>query len=702
MTLEPWLSALGIEAGLVALGLALFLPGHRRPPAAGGPGFAERYAPTLLLSSVVILVAALFRLLQPLATPAGVAEVGALLGATFGEVDAGLRAAFGAVAGPEADVAAAAVLLLLHPAMLALAPLLWLAADEERAAKSVLASFAAYLLLALPAHFLLAIAVPQARPFPFLQDVGLLYFPVGYPNAVPGSHMALATCVALAARRSRNARFRPLAFAYPALLAPSLLYLGINGVVGVASGAAVAVLADVLAGRVTSVERIAHQRIDASPERKMEIRKAADELLFALTWAAESRDLRVRPRLVGSVAKDTYLGHKVDIDAFVLFPPDTPRRKLEEEGLALGRAVLEAPEERFAEHPYLAGKWRGLEAEVVPAYEVASSAERMSAVDRTPFHTDYVVRRLEGLQRRDVRLLKQFLLGVGVYGAEAKVQGFSGYLAELLVVKYGSFRGVLRAGADWRVGKLVALEPFEGVPRFHDPLVVIDPVDAGRNVASALSLENFLLFQEAAREYLKEPRLSFFFPRPVVPLPPERLADALRRRGGHGVVAVRLERPDILDDSLHAQLRKCGLALEEALLRGGFKPVAWDAWAGARDAVVAFELESLAVNEREVHLGPPVAAREHAERFRAKWTGNERALSAVYEEHGRLAVARRREFTSAAAFLRAKALELDLGKDLTALAQAKGFEVVEGAEALRSLDAGFVTGFVQRARPWDR
>lgn len=698
---EAWLTALGVEVAAVVLGLALFLPGYRRPAAPGAPGFAERYLAVLLAGAGLVVGAVLFGSLQPFATPAGLIQLGVDLGAFFHAADAGLRAALDALAGPAPDAVLGAAVLVLHPAMLLLAPLLWLAADEERAAKGVLVGYAGFLVLSLPVHYLLVVQLPLERPFPFLTEAGALWFPVSH-NDVPGVHAGLALVVALAARRSRNARFKPVAYAYPAALWAGLLYFGLNGLVGVLSGGLFALLADVLASRFTSVERIAHERIDASPERKMEIKRAAEDLLSHLRWAAEARDLDgVEPRLVGSVAKDTYLQHKVDIDAFVLFPPDTPRAKLQEEGLALGRAVLEQPEERFAEHPYLAGKWKGLDAEVVPAFKVASSAERMSAVDRTPFHTDYVARKLGTLQRREVRLLKQFLLGIGVYGAEAKVQGFSGYLAELLVLKHGSFRGVLEAGKDWRVGRLVALEPFEGAPRFPEPLVVIDPVDASRNVASALSLENMLLFQEAGREYLKEPRLSFFFPRRVVALPAQRLAELLRKRN-HALVAVRFEKPDILDDSLHAQLRKCASALGEALERGGFKVLASDAHAGPRDAAVALELESLALNEREIHRGPPVKAKEHAERFRAKWTGNDRALSAVYEEEGRLAVARRREFTNAAALVKAQALELDLGRDLNAMAQAKGFQVLAQEEALRALDATWLTGFLQRARPWER
>jgi tRNA adenylyltransferase (EC 2.7.7.25) len=61
-----------------------------------------------------------------------------------------------------------------------------------------------------------------------------------------------------------------------------------------------------------------------------------------------------------------------------------------------------------------------------------------------------VISNLHREQKDEVRLLKKFMKGIGVYGAEIKVKGFSGYVAELLVYFYDSFRNVLpprRAGS---------------------------------------------------------------------------------------------------------------------------------------------------------------------------------------------------------------------------------------------------------------
>ncbi|NIS30872.1 MAG: tRNA CCA-pyrophosphorylase, partial [Actinobacteria bacterium] len=55
--------------------------------------------------------------------------------------------------------------------------------------------------------------------------------------------------------------------------------------------------------------------------------------------------------------------------------------------------------------------------------------------DRTPFHAAYVEGRLNDELAAEVRVLKQLLEGIGVYGSDLKTRGFSGYLTELLVLE---------------------------------------------------------------------------------------------------------------------------------------------------------------------------------------------------------------------------------------------------------------------------
>jgi len=142
----------------------------------------------------------------------------------------------------------------------------------------------------------------------------------------------------------------------------------------------------------------------------------------------------------------------------------------------------------YAEHPYLTVRIEGVEVDVVPAFRIPRGQRPITAVDRTPFHTEFVLAHTDERTRDEVRLLKQFMKGIGVYGAEIKVQGFSGYVAELLVIAHSSFEETLRAASSWRhpvvVDKLV--KPLR---EFSEPLVIPDPTDPLRNAASAVHEE---------------------------------------------------------------------------------------------------------------------------------------------------------------------------------------------------------------------
>src|SRR2546430_7134858 len=178
----------------------------------------------------------------------------------------------------------------------------------------------------------------------------------------------------------------------------------------------------------------------------------------------------------------------------------------------------------------------------------------MSAVDRTPLHVDYVLGRVKEGQTDEIRLLKAWAEGIGVYGAEAKILGFSGYLCELLVLKYVTVRGGLEASLSWRPGIVLELDRAPA-RTFPEPLTVVDPVDPNRNVASAVSVEQLATFVHAAREYLQSPSERFFFPRPLKPLSVAKLRAAVKRRGG-GLLELLIPAPTITDEALLPQLRQ--------------------------------------------------------------------------------------------------------------------------------------------------
>ena len=168
--------------------------------------------------------------------------------------------------------------------------------------------------------------------------------------------------------------------------------------------------------------------------------------------------------LEGSLAKDTWVSGNHDVDIFMFFEKSVGREELEKTGLEVGKKVIKElggkPEIAYAEHPYARAKIGNFDLDIVPCYRVESAGELQCAVDRTPFHTEYVQRHMTEEEKGQVRLLKQFMKGVGIYSAKEKVRGFSGYLCELLILKYGSFKKLLRAAKDWEYGTVIDLEKY--------------------------------------------------------------------------------------------------------------------------------------------------------------------------------------------------------------------------------------------------
>ncbi|MFQ5553681.1 MAG: CCA tRNA nucleotidyltransferase, partial [Thermoplasmata archaeon] len=316
-----------------------------------------------------------------------------------------------------------------------------------------------------------------------------------------------------------------------------------------------------------SLEEEILAEVKPTREEVEETLRIAEALLRRLADEARSEGIPGRPLLVGSVAKGTYL-KQPEIDAFFAFPPETSREDLERWGLKLGR-ILDNPTLRYAEHPYTRGVYQGLEADVVPCYELDRPSARMTAVDRTPFHYEYVRERMSGPQKDQVRLLKRFMKGIGTYGAEARVQGFSGYLCELLVLRYDAFRPVLEETARWRPPIRLDLEGESQKP-FDEPLVFVDPVDADRNAASAVSAHALATFILAAKGYGEQPDRRFFFPEPVRPLSQTALRKELRSRGT-SLIGITAAAPELPEDVIYPQLRKTEQAVRAFLKEREFR-----------------------------------------------------------------------------------------------------------------------------------
>jgi tRNA nucleotidyltransferase (CCA-adding enzyme) len=446
------------------------------------------------------------------------------------------------------------------------------------------------------------------------------------------------------------------------------------------------------------------ERIRPSEEEKRELEKTAEELLSRVKREAAKADPRLTVALLGSASRGTWLKNEKDLDVFVFFPLEYKREELEEAVTQIGTGVLEKPEKHYAEHPYVAGLYRDYEVEIVPCYAVESPRRLKSAVDRTPFHDAFVRKHIPG-KEDEVRLLKQFLKGIRCYGAEAKVEGFSGYLCELLVLKYGSFKDVLEAAQGWGRGEVLSFDPVEDEEKlrakFSSPLIFLDPVDKERNVASALSEKNFSLFRHAAREYLRNPREEFFFPRPRR-VTKEELARLLKERGT-SPLALFFPKPEVIEDILYTQGRKALRILEKVLRRGDFRIITSSFFVRHRICML-FELESLSLPAAKLHLGPRGNA-YHEARFLEKYRGYKEKLTEPFLLGGRWAIYLRRRHTRADAYLREF---LSLGRleeqgipSYMARSLEEGYELKADEDALEEEFLEDLQSFLDPRFPWE-
>jgi len=393
---------------------------------------------------------------------------------------------------------------------------------------------------------------------------------------------------------------------------------------------------------------------------------------------ARERDLTLKVMLVGSAARSTWLSGDHDLDIFLGVPPG------DDLGAALEIARLIAPdhEEKYAEHAYVHARMDGFEVDLVPCYLVEDASHLKSAVDRTPFHTKYVGSRIIG-REDDVLLLKQFMKGVDVYGSELKVSGFSGYLVEILVLCYGSFAAVLQAASTWRPGQRLDLEGH-GIERHDEPLIVVDPVDPGRNVAAALTLDKMLQFASVARSFLAEPKLDFFFPPSQAPLSDEQIIALINARGTMPIL-LDFAAPDVVEDVLYPQLRKAEGSIKALLERSGFSLLRSDVSTYRDRAVMLFEMQVWQLSKACPRIGPPAWEAEHLSRF---LEAHPVPLSGPYIANGKVVVEEARQYTSACDLLAAKIANLSLGKHL-AVSIRGGHNIYAGYELLGIKDEGF-------------
>ncbi|MBI1974048.1 CCA tRNA nucleotidyltransferase [Candidatus Micrarchaeota archaeon] len=345
-------------------------------------------------------------------------------------------------------------------------------------------------------------------------------------------------------------------------------------------------------------------RLKPSAEEREHDSKLAKQLI------GEINKLGYEAVLVGSRGRDTFISGDRDLDIFMFFPKNTPREKLEKEGLSVGTRVLRRhhPTTHYAEHPYSKAVVEGVTVEIVPCYKLEKGEKIISAVDRTPLHNEWVREHIRG-KEDDVRLLKQFMKCRDIYGADQRVNGFSGLLCELLVIHYNGFLKVLEAASSWKQKTVIDIEKHgRDIKKFPEPLVVIDPVDPDRNAASAVSRTALSTFILHSRDFLKNPKQDAFFQK-------RQKVDLKRAITGRLLAGIVMPAPNVIGEILWSQLDRLRSQVKQHLIQNEFQVLRSSHWTDEKKCVLIFELAYAELSQYRRHTGPEVWDAENVEKF---------------------------------------------------------------------------------------
>ena len=353
----------------------------------------------------------------------------------------------------------------------------------------------------------------------------------------------------------------------------------------------------------------------------------------------------------GSFAKGTWLPGHADIDIFVKIKPSVGIEKFEEMGREIGSEALKSygPKLRYSDHPYVEVFVKKVRVNVVPCYDV-EQGKWQSAADRSPFHTRYISSNFDDEKRRQARLLKKFLKSVGIYGAEISTEGFSGYVSEVLVLKYSSFENVLRSAADWQERQIIAVCDYDSdfVKAFNSPLIIIDPVDSRRNLGTAISQESVAKFMLAARTFLEKPSIEFF-----------REGNKKYRCNGPSkkvllpnVLVVEFSHEKKSPDIIWGQLKRSINAVAKQLELAHFEVLRVSCVTDERNsAVLAFLLESITLPAYTKKKGPEIFRRKDTNSFLSN-RNRTRPIAIWVDREMRIAMVIERRFTDARMFVK--------------------------------------------------
>jgi len=324
----------------------------------------------------------------------------------------------------------------------------------------------------------------------------------------------------------------------------------------------------------------------------------------------------------GSLAKETWLKDTHDIDIFVKFNYNKFKDKSHKLSIILEKALKKLkPIKLHGSRDYFQIKKENYNFEIVPILDIKSIQQARNITDISPLHVSWVKKGVDKkLNERkmirnmgsydEIRLTKAFAKAQNVYGAESYIQGFSGYVLEILTIHYGSFLNLIKSASKWKERTIIDPEKQLKNPlaelnksKIQSPLILVDPVDKTRNASAVVSKERYNLFINTCKEFLKSKSESFFIKK--------------EEKIPNNSIVIEILPLNGKKDAIGGKLNSLFNKIKRQITLNKFKIVKAN-WIWNDKAYFWFKLKNNTLPNLEIIKGPPISNKKHLDNFKKK------------------------------------------------------------------------------------
>ncbi len=324
------------------------------------------------------------------------------------------------------------------------------------------------------------------------------------------------------------------------------------------------------------------------------------------------------PELGGSMAKDTWLAGDHDIDIFVKFPYEKYKSKyigklLQERLKGIRYQVMHGSRD------YLQIKQDKYLFELIPVLDIKHHSKHENITDVSPLHAQYVKR--NNKNPIHIRILKAFLKANNLYGAESYIKGFSGYVAELLIIHYNGFSNLITAASSWKSRTVIDMAEYyrnnnEVLSNLNKDkqsnLILIDPVQPNRNAAAALSEERYIEFINLCKNYLRHPSKEYF------ELKEFNIKELKKKAKNNKLITFIINPLDGKPDVVGSKILKVFNYVKDNITNTGFNVIE-SKWQWKDKALLYYIVRNEKLSKYITHFGPFGKDLENVKKFKEKW-----------------------------------------------------------------------------------